>query len=80
MRNILLTGLLTLLGVFLGAWLTRRSDYERWFRQAKAESIALLVEQMRIARQVARNAYYNDSTTSELRNVSMTLRHPGTLI
>jgi hypothetical protein len=66
MTDTLLAALFPLLGVFLGAWLTRRTEFEKWHRQEKTIAIARYLQHLHETRQNARNAMYDSSSLSAL--------------
>jgi uncharacterized membrane protein YfcA len=42
----LVAGLFSLLGAFAGAFLARRTEYEKWLRQNRAEAFGLLMQRL----------------------------------
>lgn len=66
MLTAVITGLLALLGALIGAWLSRRSEYEKWFRQEKAAALADYLRQLHDTRHEAREAYYGSADGDEL--------------
>lgn len=53
------TGALALVGAFVGALMTRRSEYERWYRQVKSEALAEFLRQLWDTRIDVSDAYYS---------------------
>ena len=59
------TALFALLGAFFGAWLTRRSEYEKWYRQEKSNAFAEYLRQLHDARLRASDIYYGTDGTEQ---------------
>ena len=57
-----ITALFALLGGFFGAWLTRRSEFEKWHRQEKAVAIDKYVRQLYDAKFESSDAYHSTPT------------------
>ena len=66
MLTALVTGLLAVIGAFLGAWLTRRSEYEKWHRQEKGIATSEYLRQLHATRLNASEAYYGVNDGDEL--------------
>lgn len=65
-------GLFALLGSFFGAALTRRTEYEKWLRQARTEAFATLVRELHEARSQASTAYYDEGEEEPDRGIKIT--------
>jgi hypothetical protein len=68
----IVTAVLALLGAIFGAWLSRRSEYEKWYRHEKALALAEYVRQLHDARTQAREAYYSGEGTEQSRSMNAT--------
>ena len=53
------SGLLAVVGGFFGAWLTRRSEFEKWYRQEKALVIAEYLRQLHDAKCSSSDAFHS---------------------
>ncbi|WP_180136660.1 hypothetical protein [Desulfoluna butyratoxydans] len=70
----LISGLFALLGGFLGAWLTRRTEYMKWIRQQRSLEFTEFIKQLEDFRSKANDIVYNhdlsdgekDKTITEL--------------
>lgn len=65
-------GLLALLGGFFGAWLTRRTEYEKWIRQQRSVEFAAFLKRLHEIRLEATNAIYASADTEQTRNMNAT--------
>ena len=52
------SGLFALLGGFFGAWLARRTEYEKWLRQERSAAFAEFLKQLHAVREKAIDATY----------------------
>ena len=68
----LVAGLFALLGSFFGAALTRRTEYEKWLRQARTEAFATLVFELHETRTQASVAFYDESEEEPDRSIKIT--------
>lgn len=66
------TGLFALLGGFVGAALTRRTDYEKWLRQEMSTAFAEFLRQMHDARESAIETLYATSLDDQSRSIKLT--------
>jgi len=66
------TALFALLGAFVGAWLTRRSEYEKWYRQEKSNAFAEYLRQLHDTRLRASDLYYGTEGTAQHRSLKAT--------
>lgn len=56
-------GLFALVGAFVGAALTRRTEYEKWLRQARTEAFATFLRELHDTRLFATAAFYDEPGT-----------------
>lgn len=59
----LVAGFFALLGAYLGAALTRRTEYEKWLRQERTEAFAVLLREIHDTRLYAGKAFYEGPGT-----------------
>jgi hypothetical protein len=52
------SGLFALLGGFVGAWLARRTEYEKWLRQERSSAFAEFLKQLHSVRERAIDAVH----------------------
>lgn len=52
------SGLFALLGGFIGAWLARRTEYEKWLRQERSSAFAEFLKQLHAVREKAIDAVH----------------------
>lgn len=64
----MIAGLFALLGGFLGAWLTKRTEYEKWLRQERAIAFATFLRQILDVYQQAVGVVHNTDWTAERRD------------
>ena len=77
MSNISLTqsivgGLFLLLAAFIGAALTRRSEYEKWLRQEKSKIFGEFLRELHDVRHVAGDAYYSKDADEITKSIQAT--------
>lgn len=65
-------GLLALLGGFFGAWLTRRTEYEKWLRQQRSTEFAAFLRRLHEVRLEATNAIYSAEGDEQSRSMNAT--------
>ena len=68
----LIAGLFALLGAYLGAALTRRTEYEKWLRQERTEAFAVLLREVHDTRLYAGRAYYEGTGTELEKSTKVT--------
>jgi len=68
----LVGGTLALLGGFLGAWLSRRTEYEKWLRQQRSLEFAAFLRRLHEVRLEAGNAIYSNEGTERQRSMQAT--------
>lgn len=66
------SGLFALLGGFFGAWLTRRTEYEKWLRQSKSETFARFLELISKAQMDAIDAFHDSSLNDQQQDLRVT--------
>lgn len=62
----MVSGLFALLGGFFGAWLARRTEYEKWLRQERSTAFAEYLRQLHEAREKALDTLYDNLSEQEL--------------
>lgn len=65
-------GLFSLLGVFAGAALTRRTDYEKWLRENHSEVFAKFLELLSEAQKNATDAMFDNSMEQPAQDIKVT--------
>lgn len=68
----MVAGLFALLGAFFGAALTRRTEYEKWLRQARTESFATFLRELHDTRLLATTTYYDQPGTEQEKSMRVT--------
>ena len=68
----LISGLFALLGGFLGAWLTRRTEYQKWIRQQRSVEFAEFIKQFEAIRLTARDIIYNSQIEDREKDMQIT--------
>jgi hypothetical protein len=68
----LVAGLFALLGVYAGAALTRRTEYEKWLRQERTQTFAKFVQELHETRLYAANVYYDEPGTEQEKSIKVT--------
>lgn len=66
------SGLFALLGAFAGAVLTRRTEFEKWLRQARTEAFATFLRELHDTRLCATTAYYDEPGTEREKSMKVT--------
>lgn len=66
------SGLFALLGGFIGAWLARRTEYEKWIRQERSNAFSEFLRQMHEVREKAINIIYDSSLPDPQKAVTIT--------
>lgn len=65
-------GLFALVGAFIGAALTRRTEYEKWLRQERTEAFATFLRELHDTRLLATAAFYDEPGTELGKSVKAT--------
>ena len=68
----LVSGLFALLGGFLGAWLTRRTEYEKWIRQQRSNEYTEFIRQLEKLRSKARLIIYDSEVDNQAKDIQIT--------
>jgi hypothetical protein len=68
----LVSGLFALLGGFTGAWLSRRSEYEKWLRQERSTAFAEFLRQVHAVREKAISVVHDASLSTSEREMKVT--------
>ncbi len=66
------SGLFALLGVWLGAWLVRRTEYEKWRRQNQSETFAHFLNMLSDAQHQAIDAFHDKSLSEQEQDIRVT--------
>jgi hypothetical protein len=66
------SGLFALLGGFVGAWLTRRTEYQKWIRQQHSIEFAEFIKQFEEAGSKARDIIYNPKLDDRNKDMQIT--------
>lgn len=67
-----ISGLFALLGGFLGAWLTRRTEYQKWIRQQRSVEFAEFIKQFEAIRLTASDIIYNSQIEDREKDMQIT--------
>ncbi len=70
---VLISGLFALLGGFLGAWLTRRTEYQKWLRQQRSIEFTTIIKQLEDYRIRALNIIYDSQRDEQDKDVELTM-------
>ena len=62
-------GLFALLGGFFGAWLARRTEYEKWLRQERSAAFAEFLKQVHSVRENATDFIYDPDMSEKDRDM-----------
>jgi hypothetical protein len=65
-------GLFALLGGFLGAWLTRKTEYQKWIRQQRSVEFAEFIKQLENLRLKASDILYDCNVTEREKDMQIT--------
>ena len=65
-------GLFSLLGAFVGAWLARRTEYDKWLRQERSVAFADFLRGIHGVLMKSTDFIYNVSLTEEERDLKVT--------
>lgn len=68
----IVAGLFAMLGAFAGAALTRRTEFEKWLRQARTEAFAMFLRELHDTRLYATTAYYDEPGTDQEKSIKVT--------
>ena len=66
------SGLFALLGGFSGAWLARRTQYEKWLRQERSAAFAEFLKQIHSVREKATDFIYDPDMSEQDRDMNAT--------
>jgi hypothetical protein len=66
------SGLFALLGGFVGAWLARRTEYEKWLRQERSAAFAEFLRQLHKVREKAIDVVYAHDHSEQQRDLKVT--------
>lgn len=66
------SGLFALLGGFSGAWLARRTEYEKWLRQERSAAFAEFLKQVHSVREKATDFIYDPDMSEKDRDMNAT--------
>lgn len=61
-----------MLGAFTGAALTRRTEFEKWLRQARTEAFAAFLRELHETRLYATHVYYDEPGTEQEKSMKVT--------
>lgn len=67
----IVSGLFALLGGFLGAFLTRRTEYEKWLRQQRSTAFADFIKQINQLRKETVDIIYDSQLDEEEKNMAI---------
>jgi hypothetical protein len=65
-------GLFALLGAFAGAWLTRKTEHQKWLRQSRAEAYTKFLELLSKAHIAATDIMFDRSIEELQQNIKVT--------
>ena len=68
----IVSGLFALLGGFFGAWLARRTEYEKWLRKERSVAFAEFLKQAHSVREKATDILYNSGLSERERDLKIT--------
>jgi hypothetical protein len=66
------SGMFALLGGFVGAWLVRRTEYEKWLRQQRSIAFSDFITQLHQIRKIAVDVIYDTTLSEQQRDIKMT--------
>ena len=66
------SGLFALLGGFVGAWLARRTEYEKWLRQQRSIAFAEFISQLHNIRKMAIDIINDSALSTQQRDMKIT--------
>ena len=67
----IVSGLFALLGGFLGAFLNRRTEYEKWLRQQRSTAFSDFIKQINHLRKEAVDILYDPNLAEEKKNIAI---------
>ena len=70
---VVIPGLFALLGGFLGAWLTRRTEYQKWLRQQRSIEFSKIIKQLEDHRIKALNIIYDSQLDDKAKDIELTM-------
>lgn len=68
----IVSGLSALLGGFFGAWLARRTEYEKWLRKERSTTFAEFLKQVHSVREKATDILYAEGFSERERDIKIT--------
>jgi hypothetical protein len=68
----LISGVFALLGGFLGAWFTRKTEYQKWIRQQRSVEFADFIKQLENIRFKANGILYDCNLTEREKDLQIT--------
>lgn len=66
------SGFFSLFGGIIGAWLARRTEYEKWLRQNKSETFARFLEMISKAQKDAIDVFHDCSLSQQQQDIRVT--------
>ncbi len=72
MKMAFISGLFALLGGFIGAWLTRKTEYQKWLRQQRSVEFSEFIKQLEDVRVKASDILYSSKPTDEEKDFQIT--------
>ena len=67
-----ISGLFALLGAFFGAWLTRKTEYQKWIRQIRSVEFSEFIKQLESLRIKASDILYNCNFNEQEKDIQIT--------
>jgi hypothetical protein len=67
-----ISGLFALLGGFVGAWLTRKTEYQKWIRQQRSIEFTEFIKQFEDLRSKARDIIYDSQLDERNKDMQLT--------
>ena len=72
------SGVFALVGVALGVWLSRRTEYEKWRRKNQSETFSHFLKMLSDAQHQAINAFHDSSLSDQEQDIRVTeIYHPA---
>lgn len=68
----IVSGLFALIGGFFGAWLARRTEYEKWLRKERSATFAEFLKQVHSVREKATDILYVSGLSERERDIKIT--------
>jgi hypothetical protein len=66
------SGMFALLGGFVGAWLARRTEYEKWLRQQRSIAFSDFITQLHQIGKIVVDVIYDSTLSEQQRNIKIT--------